>query len=345
MTMPAARAPLQGSDNPPSSRLGAALPSLACSALKHIASLGSMRKRLSILIYHRVLAEPDPLFPDEIDARRFEQQLGFLKANFNLISLRDAVDGLRTNSLPPRAACLTFDDGYADNATIALPLLQKHGVHATVFVATGFLGGGRMWNDTIIELIRNAPAAIDLTAAGYGAFTLDTIAQRRQAIATLLGALKYLPMQERLQRVEAIAALLPVSPRTDLMMTPAQVRQLHEAGIEIGAHTVNHPIIARLPAAAARQEIADGKHALEAMIGAPVRLFAYPNGKPGQDYQAEHVAMVKQLGFEAAVSTSWGAARPGSDLFQLPRFTPWDRDRLRFTLRMMKNLGSHGDTV
>jgi peptidoglycan/xylan/chitin deacetylase (PgdA/CDA1 family) len=324
---------------------GGMLPSLACGALKQLGSLGSLRKRLSILIYHRVLAQPDPLFPDEIDAPRFEQHLGFLKANFNIIPLSQAIDGLRNDTLPPRAACLTFDDGYADNAEIALPLLQKHGVHATVFVATGFLGGGRMWNDTIIELIRNAPAAIDLSAAGFGDFTLDTIAQRRQAITTLLGKLKYMPMAQRLEQVEAIAALVPGKLRRDLMMTPAQVRQLHDAGIEIGGHTVHHPIIARLPAAAARQEIADGKHALEAIIGAPVRLFAYPNGKPGQDYHAEHVDMVRQLGFEAAVSTSWGAARPGSDLFQLPRFTPWDRDRLRFTLRMLKNLGSRGDTV
>jgi peptidoglycan/xylan/chitin deacetylase (PgdA/CDA1 family) len=321
------------------------LPSLACRALKQVASIGALRNRLSILIYHRVLAEPDPLFPDEIDAYRFEQQLGFLKANFNIISLRAAVDGLRNNSLPPRAACLTFDDGYADNAEIALPLLQKHGVHATVFVATGFLDGGRMWNDTIIELIRNAPAAIDLSAAGYGAFTLDTIGQRRQAISALLGKLKYVPMEQRQQEVDAIAALVPVTLRNDLMMTTAQVRQLHQAGIDIGGHTVNHPIIARLPAAAARQEIADGKEALEAMIGAPVRLFAYPNGKPGQDYQAGHVDMVRQLGFEAAVSTSWGAARPGGDLFQLPRFTPWDRSRLRFTFRMMQNLSKSGQTV
>jgi peptidoglycan/xylan/chitin deacetylase (PgdA/CDA1 family) len=324
---------------------GGMLPSLACGAFKRLSSIGPLRKRLSILIYHRVLAQQDPLFPAEIDAPRFERHLGFLKANFNIIPLSEAVEGLRNDSLPPRAACLTFDDGYADNAEIALPLLQKHGVHATVFVATGFLDGGRMWNDTIIELIRNAPTAIDLSAAGYGAFTLGTIQQRRQAITTLLGKLKYVPMERRQQQVDAIAALVPVTLRKDLMMTPAQVRQLHSAGIEIGGHTVNHPIIARLPAAAARQEIADGKDALEAMIGAPVKLFAYPNGKPGQDYHAEHVAMVKQLGFQAAVSTSWGAARPGSDLLQLPRFTPWDRDRLRFTFRMMKNLGSAGDTV
>ena len=321
------------------------LTGLACRTLRQVASVGSLRNRLSTLIYHRVLAQPDPLFPDEIDACRFEQQLGFLKANYNIISLHEAVDGLRNNRLPPRAACITFDDGYADNAEVALPLLQKHGVPATVFVATGFLDGGRMWNDTVIELVRHAPPRIDLSAAGLGAFALDTVVQRRHAIATLLGALKYLPMDQRLQQVDAIAALIPVKLRRDLMMTTAQVRQLHAAGIEIGGHTVNHPILARLPAAAARREIAEGKQTLEAMIGAPVRLFAYPNGIPGQDYGAEHAAMVRELGFEAAVSTSWGAARPGSDLFQLPRFTPWDRSRLRFSLRMLRNLANNGEVV
>ncbi|MFL6707130.1 MAG: polysaccharide deacetylase family protein [Massilia sp.] len=324
---------------------GGALPAIACGALRQFASLGPLKKRLSILIYHRVLAQPDPLFPDEIDAARFDQQLRFLKANFNIISLAAAIEGLKNNSLPPRAACLTFDDGYADNATIALPILQRHGVNATVFVATGFLNGGRMWNDTIIELIRRAPSQIDLTGAGYGSYTLDSVAARRQAIGSLLDQLKYIPMDERLRQVQAIAAQVDVRLPDDLMMRTDQVRQLHAAGIEIGAHTVDHPILARLSAAEARSQIATGKAALENMIGASVNLFAYPNGKPGRDYLAEHVAIVKELGFTGAVSTSWGAARPSADLFQLPRFTPWDRKRLPFTLRLLKNLRSRGDTV
>jgi peptidoglycan/xylan/chitin deacetylase (PgdA/CDA1 family) len=313
--------------------------------LKSIVALGSVRQRLSILIFHRVLPRPDPLFPHELDAARFDAQLTLVKACFNLVSLRDGIHGLRQQSLPPRAACITFDDGYADNADIALPILQRHGAVATFFVASGFLDGGRMWNDTVIELIRRAPGQVDLTRAGFGVLRLASVAERQAAIGTLLGKLKYMPFEQRHDHVELLRELIPVALPDDLMMTSGQVRQLHAAGMEIGGHTVNHPILARLDATHARREIADGKEALEALVGAPVRSFAYPNGKPGQDYLAEHARIARELGFDAAVSTSWGAASPASDLFQLPRFTPWDQRPGRYVLRMLQNMRRPGETV
>jgi peptidoglycan/xylan/chitin deacetylase (PgdA/CDA1 family) len=313
--------------------------------LKSIVALGSVRQRLSILIFHRVLAQPDPLFPNELDAVRFARLLALVKGCFNLVSLGDGIEGLRRHSLPPRAACITFDDGYADNADIALPILQRHGAVATFFVASGFLDGGRMWNDTVIELVRRAPDQVDLTRAGFGVLQLGSVAERQAAIGTLLGQLKYLPLAARQDQVDLLRELIPVALPDDLMMTSSQVRQLHAAGMEIGGHTVNHPILARLDAAHARREIADGKAALEALVGAPLRSFAYPNGKPGQDYLAEHARMARELGFEAAVSTSWGAAGPASDLFQLPRFTPWDQGPGRFVLRLLQNMRRPGTTA
>jgi peptidoglycan/xylan/chitin deacetylase (PgdA/CDA1 family) len=253
--------------------------------------------------------------------------------------LLEAVQGLRNGNLPPSAACITFDDGYADNAEVALPILQKHDIQATFFVATSFLDGGRMWNDTVIELVRKAPGRIlNLTAMGLGRFEIETIPQRQQAIHSLLAAFKYLPLDSRQSRLAEICACVPTALSDDFMMTSDQVRMLHNAGMEIGGHTVSHPILACLDAGAARDEIANGKEALESIIRGPVRLFAYPNGKPGQDYLSDHVGMVKDLGFEAAVSTAWGAARTGSDFYQLPRFTPWDRGRDRFLLRMTQNM-------
>lgn len=298
----------------------------------------SVRNRLSILIYHRVRPQADALFPRELDAERFDRQITQLKESFTIISFSEAVEGLRKGTLPRGAACITFDDGYADNVDVALPILLKHGISATFFLASGFLNGGRMWNDKVIEVIRNAPEQFDLRELGFGQFHLDSPAARQEAIRKLLGDLKYLPLEQRNERVEALCALAPVATPGDLMMTSEQVRILHRAGMDVGGHTVNHPIMSCMSAEDARREIADCKRDLEQIIGAPVRWFAYPNGKPGTDYRAEHVDMVRSVGFEAAVSTAWGAADSRSDPFQLPRFTPEGSGQLRFALRMAQNL-------
>jgi len=305
------------------------------------------RHGLSIMIYHRVLAAPDPLFPGEIDRAAFGIQLGLLKSSFNVLALEDAVRLMRAGQLPPRAACITFDDGYADNAVEALPILQRFGLPATFFVATGFLDGGRMWNDTVIELVRKAPAesgaSFDARTAGLGRLPLDDIAARRAAIRTLIGHLKYLPMEERLTMVERLAGEADYGLAQDLMMSSGQVRQLHAAGMGIGAHTVNHPILAAIPARQAADEIVAGKLRLEMLIDAPVPLFAYPNGKPNVDYRGEHVGIARELGFEGAVSTAWGGRV--HDAYQLPRFTPWDLSAPRFQLRLAMNLARRAETA
>ena len=319
---------------------------LASRAILRLFSPGGLAGRLSILIYHRVLAQQDPVFPDESDAETFDRQIGQLAACFNILPLDDAIQGLRNGKLPPRAACITFDDGYADNAEIALPILKKRGVPATFFVATGFLDGGRMFNDTVIELIRRAPGStVDLESLGLGKFSIGTISERRQAIYELLGKLKYLPPESRQSTVEAMSTLIPVDLPLNLMMTSSQVRELHNAGMEIGGHTVSHPILAKMENSAACADITNGKEMLESIIRAPVRFFAYPNGKPGRDYLPDHVRMVKKLGFDAAVSTAHGAARKDSDLYQLPRFTPWDQRPIRFALLMARNMLKTGETV
>lgn len=300
-----------------------------------------LTRGLSILIYHRVLAKKDPLFPTELDAIEFENQIRMVKSCFNVIPLIDAVRHLKAGTLPSRAACITFDDGYADNAEVALPILRKHGVSATFFVATGFLDGGRMWNDTVIELVRRTAAdAIDASSLGLGLHPTATVEQRQQAISALIGQLKYLSFDDRAAQVDRLCDLGKTELPSNLMMASTQVRELRQAGMDIGGHTVLHPILAKLPTAQARDEIVRGKEMLQEIIGESVRLFAYPNGKPDSDYKAEHVAMVKELGFEGAVSTSWGGQKKNDDLFQLPRFTPWDQSRLRFILRLAKNLVS-----
>ena len=310
--------------------------------LKSIAgalSPGGTQARLSILIFHRVLSQADPLFPGEQDARRFDEVLSWIARWFQVIPLDEAVSRLGTGTLPPRAAAITFDDGYADNAINAMPILLRHGMSATFFIATSFLDGGRMWNDSVIEAVRVFHGkALDLSDAGLGVHCLESHEQRRVAIESLLCHIKYLGPRER---QDAVAQVIDIAGRglpDDLMMRSEQVLALRNAGMQIGAHTCSHPILEKIPDEQALPEISNSKIVLESLLGQSVSLFAYPNGKPDMDYSAKHVAMVRQAGFVAAFSTAPGVAMQTGDVHQLPRFTPWDRTRSRYGIRLLTNL-------
>jgi peptidoglycan/xylan/chitin deacetylase (PgdA/CDA1 family) len=304
------------------------------------------RGRLSILIFHRVLPAADPLAPDEPDAAHFEAQMRWVRQWFNVLPLGRAVDMLYEGSIPARALSITFDDGYADNEALAAPILQRLGMTATFFISTGFLDGGCMWNDRVIEAVRGCSAAeLDLRAMELGVYRLATTDERRDTIAALLKAIKHLDSVPRAQAVDKIVAAAGAGSPPQLMMRPAQVRRLREMGMDVGAHTVTHPILTRLAPAAAREELSASKQRLEQILGETIDLFAYPNGVPGQDYDSEHVQMARDCGFKAAVSTSWGAASARSHRFQLPRFTPWDRGPLRYGARLLDNLRRTEQTV
>lgn len=320
-------------------RRGTAASSLALRTLLGALSPRGPRARLSILIFHRVLPSPDPLAPYEPDVERFDRIVGWLADWFTVLPLGEAVERLKTGSLPARAACITFDDGYADNYTCALPVLLRHGLPATFFIATGFLDGGRMWNDELIEAVRATPhERLDLERLGLGILPTSTDAEKRAALARIIPALKHLPRDERKDAVAAVVERCGATTDTALMMTSAQVRALRAAGMEIGAHTVTHPTLVKCDETAARNEIAQSREHLEALLGERVGLFAYPNGKLGGDYAPSHARLVADLGFDAAVTTNPGASRAGDDIFQLRRFTPWDREAWRFGVRLALNL-------
>ena len=295
--------------------------------------------RLSILIFHRVLAQSDPLLPGEPDARQFEQRLRWVSSAFRVMPLVEASRRLRDGSLPVNAACITFDDGYADNMTIATPILAKLRLHATFFIATGFLDGGRMWNDTVTESVRLARGPVlDLSTLGLGTWPCSDDTKRVAAIGGLIGQLKYLPQAQRTARVAQIADVVGLPAKSDLMMTRDQVRTMRRYGMSIGGHTVTHPILTTLTLDEARREIVDGRRDLEETVGDRIKTFAYPNGKPLQDYDHSHVELVRELGFDAAVSTAWGVSKRDSDRFQLARFTPWDANTTKFGLRLVHNM-------
>ena len=296
--------------------------------------------KLTTLIYHRVIPESDALFPSTTTTERFNNELTTLKSVFNVLPLSEAISHLKKGTLPARAACITFDDGYADNAEFATPLLKKHNLIATFFIATDYLNGGRMFNDTIIESIRRSPLKqIDLSAIGLNVLPITTNSEKTATIEKTILHLKYLPAHERVDKAAQVAELSQYQGElpNNLMMTTEQLVAMRKAGMEIGCHTASHPILANLSREDAYDDIAAGKQFLEDLLKEKMTLFAYPNGKLGADYKAEQTAIIRELGFQGAVSTTFGAGSRKSDLFQLPRFTPWG-DMNKFIPLLMRNL-------
>ena len=210
-------------------------------------------------------------------------------------------------------------------------------IPAAIFVCTGFLDGGRMWNDTVLEAVRNSNAShLDLSRLGLGAFPLGELSTRRQSAHDILEKIKYLPPLKRQSAVEVIAEQSRELP-SNLMLTSDRLRYLRREGVEIGAHTCTHPILSSLTPQDARREIDLGKKHLEDILQTDVRYFAYPNGRFGSDYELIHRDMVCDLGIQAAFSTHQGVSIKTTDRWQMPRFTPWDRSPQRFLIRLLLN--------
>lgn len=306
--------------------------------LTTIASPGGRRGSLSVLFFHRVYAEVDDMAPGDPTITSFDERMHWLQSQFNILPLAEGVRRLRDGSLPPAAAAVSFDDGYRDNLVNAAPILQRRGIPATFFIATGFLDGGIMFNDVVIECMRRSRLAyVELPALGLPPMPLGDWGERRQAARTVLRALKYLPMEQRNQHVAALPAACAVElPRSLMLSTPELQALASLPGVELGAHTHNHPILCSLGDDEAKAEIERGRDVLRDLTGGPVPLFAYPNGRWQQDFNDRHRQMARACGFEAAFSTEPAACGPDTDLWALPRFTPWDQGAWRYRLRLLQ---------
>ena len=293
--------------------------------------------RLLVLCYHRVFERTDPMYTGDVNADEFVGQMRALLKYFKPIQLGDAVNHLMAGTLPASAVSVTFDDGYADNYNVALPILEDLGIPATVFVASGFVDGGRMWNDTVVEALRRSESNyFDATDLGLGKLPTRSISEKADSALRLILRLRRMPGEERDARAAIIGQESEADLPQNLMLTSRQLQEMHERGVEIGAHTVSHPILSRIDADTARKEIEHCKATLERLTGAEVCGFAYPNGKPGVDYEHSHVRFVAEAGFNYAVSTARGTAAIADERYEIPRLDPWDKAPSRFIARLMR---------
>lgn len=266
------------------------------------------RHQAMILTYHRFGERETGA---GISARAFAEQLDYLAAHYTLVSLSQMAMWLTgSKPLPSRMAAITIDDGYHDTYDIAFPLLRKHRVPATVFVVSDFVSGRIwLWTDKSRYLTERAGCQrLALTLEGQVLeIDLSSNAARRAAPEKINARLKILPEDARDAALQRLAAKLSVPlpehpPAKFASIRWDQAREMAANGVEIGSHTVTHPILPHLSEERLRQELHQSKAQIETELRRTVETFCYPNG----NFDLRVLREVAQAGYQCAVTTKAG---------------------------------------
>jgi peptidoglycan/xylan/chitin deacetylase (PgdA/CDA1 family) len=320
--------------------------------------------RALILLYHRVTELPSDPQLLCVSRQHFSEHLEILRKHCRPTRLQELTKSLQDGNLLRRSIVVTFDDGYADSLLNAKPLLERYEIPSTVFVISGSVGQEReFWWDELDRLFLHTgrlPDRLRIVIDGHihewhlGAPSDNSQestpqhstwnverkwdpAPRHRVYRALCDLLRPLPDRDQraiLETLGAWAGTERVCRPTHRPLRPQEVFQLAADGlVEVGAHTLTHPILSRLPEAMQRNEIERSKKQLEEVVGQPVASFAYPYGTRS-DYTAQTVVAVRASGFNRACSNFPGTVRRGGDPWQLPRFLVRDWDGDEFAQRL-----------
>lgn len=272
-------------------------------------------RHLTTLAYHRVTDPSAPGFDTykpnvSATPAAFAEQMDFVRRRFNVVAMEDVLAWLRGEaSLPVRPLLITFDDGYRDNLTEALPVLQQRNLPATIFLTTGCVENTEpFWWDLVAYCFVHTPLhAADLPLIGQQQWPNE--AERTLTMERLIDQLRAVPEDEKLAAVQQLPSSLDVTipERTfaDLFLTWEEVRTMTHHRITMGGHTHTHPIMTRIPLEQARAEAVQSRACIEAATGQPVHAFAYTNGQE-TDFNPAVQAMLREEGFRAAFTLLTG---------------------------------------
>jgi peptidoglycan/xylan/chitin deacetylase (PgdA/CDA1 family) len=308
------------------------------SALSILGRLGAVpiartlqRSRAVVLTYHGVLNSADNddyLNHNFVDADGFDAQMRYICRHYRPTPLRELVAAYRQGRRPPdRAVVVTFDDGFANNLSVAFPILRRHSVPFTVFVTTGLLDtpGAIMWTERAKRSLYLCPGdTVDLQLDGAElTFDLSSPAARADASKAVLQRLKRMAPSARdhaLTDLERVCGAQPIQDHERdryEFLTWAQARELASAGVEIGSHTVSHPILTTLDAGTLRDELVGSKQRVESALGRECVSFAYPNGSHA-DFGPREKAALRDCGYLCGLSLN-GSLNDRPDLYEVDR--------------------------
>lgn len=283
------------------------------------------RAKVLILTYHRFSQADEP---DRTSAQALADHLEYLTQHYRLLPLSEIADCLATGrSLPPGTAAITVDDGYRDFYEVAFPILLKYRAPATLYVATDFVDYKTwLWTDKLRFLTAHTPAneVVAVLKGRTMRLALTDKLSRLRAADKINSVLKTLPNEHKEEAIKRIAASLDVllphlPPREFGAINWQQAREMDAEGIEIGSHTMTHPILPNvLDDEALNKELAGSKARLEEVLERRVPLFCYPNGRNDARVQRG----TANAGYRCAVTNVPGLNTPQTPLLALRRICP-----------------------
>lgn len=319
--------------------------------LSGLLSLSRKRRRMTtalILRYHSVGGDDEsvPVYTDPslcVPLSAFEHQMRFVREHYTPVSLDQILEAIQGGRpFPPGAVAITFDDGYRDNYSQALPILQKYRLPATFYITAGCVDTrDTLWTSKLryyfmttrersLHLRHPNPQALDLSSD-----------QARQAsyahtVALIKSAGKRRGGDEIFREVESALQVTNLDPLRDSMLSWDEIREMSRAGMLIGAHTLTHPNLPGLPPEAAEAEVAGSKALIEGRAKVPVHHFAYPNGRGTSHFNDTVREIVRKAGFLTSVTSISGPVRQADDLFTLKRLGVYRKHTrlFRFALDM-----------
>jgi peptidoglycan/xylan/chitin deacetylase (PgdA/CDA1 family) len=291
-----------------------------------LGALGAWRG-LVVLNYHRI---GDPAGTDfdrgvfSGTADEFRTQLRTVSRHCDVVAIKDLDQALHDRR--GRYALITFDDGYRDNYALAYPVLRELRLPATFFLTTSFLDEQRVaWWDDVAWMVRHSPRSGLSTSEWMGSEVPFETQDREAAVDRLLRVFKKLPWDKTGEFLQFVAAATgsgrcPRSEAADLWMTWDMVREMRRGGMDIGGHTVSHPILARLSREGQQHEINASKERIESELGEPIEAFSYPVGAP-DCFNATTFDCLERAGYRFAFSFHGGFTTVGeAQRFDIPRF-------------------------
>jgi peptidoglycan/xylan/chitin deacetylase (PgdA/CDA1 family) len=295
----------------------------------------------AILMYHSVVEDPkvtDSVLGISRSRASFEAHMETLAREFSPVSMQDVGKFARDGKeLPRRAVAVTFDDGFADNYEVALPILNRYGVPATIYLMVDAVASGLLpWYCRLRFAFNTTRRAEWIDAEKNQTYSLSTQEARAAAMtaawergAKMTGTTQ----EEFVQRIEKSLEIEPFRSEHGLMLTWEQARRWRRAGHAIGAHTLSHPNLAQVKVSEARSEIVRSKQKIEEELDEVVEHFSYPHPALNPQWSQQTLEITREAGYKTAVLTTRGPVRAGDEALALKRInTPADLDQFKFNL-------------